>query len=66
MIDNSFSFIMSILPKTKKKFSSQLVKKLKQTQYTEPCSYECICTIAKMWEKEVEIMRLIQRQVSRF
>jgi hypothetical protein len=62
------SFIDFIIPQSKKKVSTRLLKKIKRKEVYEikKCGYDVMCTLAKLFECEIEIKRKIQRQIQKF
>ena len=42
------------------------MKKVKELWTTKECAYDCISSLAKILEKEVEIMLMIQKFVKSF
>eukprot|EP00347_Sterkiella_histriomuscorum_P020366 403338084 len=60
-------FLSFILPRTKKKFSKNILKKVrKHLNPSSQKSYDAICSIGRLFEKEVEILRLIQAQIKKY
>jgi hypothetical protein len=65
-------FLDFVIPRTKKKITKRLITKIKQQpmelcnnpQYK--CKYDSVCTLAKLFECEIQIMKKIQKQVARF
>jgi hypothetical protein len=55
------AFINFILPRSKKGLSSRLIKVTKQSdpKYHPVCSYEVICTFAKLLEIEIQMKNKI-------
>lgn len=73
MTDNNCSvvsyeqFLDFIIPRTKKKISKTLINKIKQTNkalengQVAKCKYNAICTLAKLFECEIQVMKKIQK-----
>jgi len=59
-----------IIPKTKKSITPLLIRKIKQdapdNEKPAKCNYDAICALGKLFECEVQIMKKIQRQISKF
>lgn len=73
MTDNNKSvvsyeqFLDFIIPRTKKKITRRLINKIKQTQMPlnngklKKSGYDAVCSLAKLFECEVQVMKKIQR-----
>ncbi|CDW87998.1 ras-related protein rab-4b-like [Stylonychia lemnae] len=60
-------FLSFILPRTKKKFSRSILRKVKKHEkLTQKKSYDSICSIGRLLEKEIEILRLISQSIKRY
>lgn len=78
MTDNNQSvityeqFLDFIIPRTKKKITRRLIGKIKQMH--EPLQngklrksgYDAVCSLAKLFECEIQVMKKIQRQIAKF
>ena len=55
------SFIDFVLPQSGKKITARLLKKIKRKEPHEikKCSYEMVCTLAKLFECEIAIKRKV-------
>ena len=65
-------FLDFILPRTKKKITRGLLAKIKQVQHPlrngkgPKSGYDAICSLAKLFECEIQVMKKIQRQIAKF
>ena len=71
MTDNNQSvvsyeqFLDFIIPRTKKKITKVLINKIRQTNnplqngITKKCKYSSVCTLAKLFECEIQVMKKI-------
>jgi hypothetical protein len=61
-------FIDFIIPQSKKKVSTRLLKKIKRKDLHEikKCTYDIMCTLAKLLECEIQIKKKVQRQIQKF
>ena len=66
-------FLDFIIPRTKKKITRRLIGKIKQTQPSlhkgkakNKSGYDAVCSLAKLFECELSVMKKIQRQVAKF
>lgn len=78
MTDNNQSvvtyeqFLDFIIPRTKKKITKTLVDKIKQTRLAldhgqvAKCKYNAVCTLAKLFECEIQVMKKIQKQIVKY
>lgn len=78
MTDNNQScinyeqFLDFIIPRTKKKITKSLIVKIRQ--HTEPLvngkirksNYDAVCSLAKLFECEIQVMKKIQRQIVKY
>jgi Ca2+-binding EF-hand superfamily protein len=77
MVDNNHSevsyeqFLEFILPRTKK-MTKGLVNKIRQTKLVldrgklAKCKYNAVCTLAKLFECEVQVMKQIQKLIAKY
>jgi len=62
-----FRFLTFILPKTKKKFSRSILRKVKRHEkVSSKKSYDSICSIGRLLEKEIEILRLLSQSIKKY
>ena len=78
MTDNNASrvtyeqFLDFVIPRTKKRITQKLVKKIKQQEIPliggklEPASYEGVCVLAKLLECEIQVLKKIQRRLLKY
>jgi len=75
MTDNNHSevsyeqFLDFIMPRTKRRITKAMVNKIKQSQLVldhgkiVKCKYNAVCTLAKLFECEIQVMKKIQKQI---
>ena len=78
MTDNNQSqinyeqFLDFIIPKTKKRITKKLLTKISKVQEplvrgkAQKVKYDAVCSLAKLFECEVQVMKKIQKQIVRF
>jgi hypothetical protein len=54
------------MPKTKKKYSALQVKKMKKLSKPIKCTYDTICSLSKLFEKEVEMMNMVHKLIKTY
>ena len=60
-------FLDFIIPRTKKKITKKLILKIKQSVEplvngkTRKSNYDAVCSLAKLFECEIQVMKKIQR-----
>ena len=65
-------FLDFIIPRTKKKITRRLIGKIKQIHQPlnqgkmKKSGYDAVCSLAKLFECEIQVMKKIQRQIAKF
>ena len=65
-------FLDFIIPKTKKRITKKLLTKISKVQEplvrgkAQKVKYDAVCSLAKLFECEVQVMKKIQKQIVRF
>ena len=69
---NYEQFLDFIIPRTKKRITKKLISKIRQTQpplvkgITKKCKYDVICSLAKLYECEIQVMKKVQRLITKY
>lgn len=63
-----FRFLDFILPRTKKRFSAAFIKKVSKKESIHErfnVSYDAICSLLRLFEKEIELFRMISKLIKK-